>query len=301
MLEFQPITAEVLRDNARFLRCQVSRFCDYTPGIIHMWRGLYRNDYVVYEDVMIYKALFDMGFYFSVPIGCLRIQKVLDALEEYAQAEGIPMKFWAMTEEGVRILRERYGDTRVKAVADEAWFDYLYHAEDIRSLAGRKYSGQRNHINRFRKEYGEPVFQRVTADNLAEAKAFFDKCSSETEREGQVAIEENIRARELLDYLDVLGLYAGILRVSGPEGPIVGLSIGERFLDTLYVHVERADRSYQGSYQTLVQCFAREYADESILFINREEDDGQEGLRRSKQSYHPCELLKKYAVEILPE
>ena len=49
MLEFQPITAEILRDNARYLRCQVSRFCDYTPGIIHMWHGLYSYDYVIHE------------------------------------------------------------------------------------------------------------------------------------------------------------------------------------------------------------------------------------------------------------
>ena len=168
-------------------------------------------------------------------------------------------------------------------------------------LDHREVLGQRNHINRFQKEYGEPVFQRVTAENLEEAKAFFEKCSQEMDREGVVAWEENTRARELLDYLDVLKLDAGILRVGGPEGPVVALSIGERFLDTLYIHVERADRNYLGSYQTLVQNFAREFVDESIHFINREEDDGQEGLRRSKQSYHPCAMLKKYAVEILPE
>lgn len=301
MLEFQPITAEILRDNARYLRCQVSRFCDYTPGIIHMWHGLYSYDYVIHEEVMIYKAKFDKGFYFSVPIGCFRIQKVFDALEEYAAVHQIPLRFWAMTEDGVRMLQQRYGEARVQAVAHEDWFDYLYHADDICSLAGRKYSGQRNHINRFLKEYGQPVFERITEANLDEAKAFFDKCSAEMEREGQVAQEEDIQARKLLDLLDVLSLDAGILRAGGPEGPIVALSIGERFLDTLYIHVERADRAYLGSYQTLVQNFAREFVDESIHFINREEDDGQEGLRRSKQSYHPCEMLKKYAVEILPE
>lgn len=298
MIEFREVTAEVLREKAKYLRCQKSRFCDYTPGIIHMWRGLYRNDYTVYEDVLIYKALYDRGYYFSVPICCCRISKVLDAVEEYAKAHDIPLRFWAMTEEGVRILRERYGADRVQAEASEDWADYLYRAEDIRSLAGRKYAGQRNHINRFKKEYGEYAFEPITADNLEEAKNFFDQCSAESIRETETAQEEDIRARELLDYLDVLKLDAGVIRTNGK---IVGLSIGERFLDTLYVHVERADRNYLGSYQVLVQEFARYYADETIQYINREEDDGQEGLRRSKQSYHPCELLQKYAVEILPE
>ncbi|MBQ5902636.1 MAG: DUF2156 domain-containing protein [Clostridia bacterium] len=67
--------------------------------------------------------------------------------------------------------------------------------------------------------------------------------------------------------------------------------------DTLFVHVEKGLIEFSGVYQVMVQKFAETYAGD-VLFINREEDDGVEGLRKSKLSYHPIGLLNKYSVEI---
>ena len=71
------------------------------------------------------------------------------------------------------------------------------------------------------------------------------------------------------------------------------MSVGEIIKDTLYVHIEKADRSYEGSYQMIVREFARHNVTEDVKYINREEDVGDEGLRKSKAIYHPIELLEK--------
>ncbi len=43
--------------------------------------------------------------------------------------------------------------------------------------------------------------------------------------------------------------------------------------------------------------FAKYYG-KDILYINREEDVGDEGVRRAKLMYRPIEILKKYIVEV---
>ncbi|MCF0120703.1 MAG: hypothetical protein HUJ65_03610, partial [Oscillospiraceae bacterium] len=53
-----------------------------------------------------------------------------------------------------------------------------------------------------------------------------------------------------------------------------------------------------GSYQKLTNSFAKEFAVDGVEYINREEDDGDEGLRKAKLAYHPAELLDKYFIEL---
>jgi hypothetical protein len=81
-------------------------------------------------------------------------------------------------------------------------------------------------------------------------------------------------------------------------GAVVGFSLGEIIGDTLYVHIEKADRGCKGAYQMLVNQFAAAQRQEQLLYINREEDMGDPGLRASKQSYHPVALLKKFVVRV---
>ena len=91
------------------------------------------------------------------------------------------------------------------------------------------------------------------------------------------------------------GMVGGLLKT---EGKIIGLSIGEILGDTLFVHVEKSLREVQGAYPLLVREFAKCFVSDGVNFINREEDDGNEGLRTSKLSYHPVKLLEKFLVTV---
>ena len=46
------------------------------------------------------------------------------------------------------------------------------------------------------------------------------------------------------------------------DGQIVGFALGEIVGDTLFTHIEKADRDYQGCYQMLVAQFAQQFAHE---------------------------------------
>jgi hypothetical protein len=65
------------------------------------------------------------------------------------------------------------------------------------------------------------------------------------------------------------------------------------------VHIEKADMQYRGAYQVINNEFAKCFALDGIEYINREEDDGDAGLRISKNSYHPCEVVDKYILVVV--
>jgi hypothetical protein len=192
----------------------------------------------------------------------------------------------------LEIIKGMYPHAR--AYTDRAWSDYLYDARDIMDLSGRRYSGQRNHINKFVREYPDWSFERVAPGGLDDVREFFVRYSSEHVKDYQAYNEGNVKTIELIDNYAAYRQFGGALYVGGS---IAGASFGELVGDTLFVHIEKADTEYQGAYPMLVNQFAKAFAG-GAAYINREEDDGVQGLRTSKMSYHPARLLDKYVVEI---
>lgn len=53
------------------------------------------------------------------------------------------------------------------------------------------------------------------------------------------------------------------------EDEVIGMSMGEIIADTLYVHIEKASRRYPGSYQMLVNQFAKAFVTPQVAYVNR--------------------------------
>ena len=65
------------------------------------------------------------------------------------------------------------------------------------------------------------------------------------------------------------------------------------YLNKYDIHFEKALLECSGSYPTINQEFAKRNLS-NYKYINREEDIGIEGLRKSKLSYNPAFLLDRY-------
>ena len=163
------------------------------------------------------------------------------------------------------------------------------------NLSGRKYGTPRNHINKFKKLYTDWSFEPISADNIPELIEFTKNFTFGADKDESAMLELQM-CMEVLEKYDSYAMLGGALRVGGK---IIAYSIGEIVGDTIFSHIEKADISYAGAYQMLTNQFLRMYAEgDDIKYVNREEDCGDEGLRKSKLSYHPVELIEKNTVYI---
>ena len=291
-MEFSRLTLDCIARLRPFFEDNQCRICDCTIGGTFMWRDHHRTEYAIVDEVLYLKTNYpEIGF--APPRGTEIDKKSLGRIVDYCNGQKIPVKMFFISETVLELILEVFPDSVVSS--DRAWSDYLYMSNDLVTLAGRRYAGQRNHINRFERENPSWSFERITGSNVRDAKVFIEKSTRGGEKDSPVFVEGGKKAIEVIDNLELYGQFGGLLYVSGA---VTGVSLGETVGDTLFVHTEMADVAYHGAYPALMNSFARCFVTADTLYINREEDDGVEGLRVSKLSYHPAELLDKYTVEL---
>ena len=61
------------------------------------------------------------------------------------------------------------------------------------------------------------------------------------------------------------------------------------------VQIEKADSNIPGAYQMINQQFVQHNCTD-VMYVNREEDLGLEGLRKAKKSYYPVMRGVKYVA-----
>jgi hypothetical protein len=295
MLEFSKLTLDDIDTITPFLNYSKNMICDNTIGGAFMWRDFFGVEYALFNGTVIFKArvkYHNNVVAFSPPLGG-DIMGSSKEITKYSSYHNLPLVYFHATGYDLEVLREIYGD--YKSCYYEDWSDYIYTASDITSLAGRKFSGQRNHINFFKKTYTDYAFEVVTKDNIQEVYEFFRQLHENFNKTSEILSEEYVKTIEVFDKYDVYNLLGGLLRVNNS---IVAFSLAEILNDVLFVHIEKADIRYRGAYQVINNEFAKHFCTDNVRFVNRAEDNGDEGLRTAKKAYHPCGIINKYIVEI---
>ena len=292
MIDFKKIELTDIPILKAYFSAYPSRQCDRSAGATAMWRDYFENCFAVIDGTIIFSSNFKDEVCFSFPIG-KNVSNALDRLEEHCNELGIPLVFCTVNKAELSVLEKHFG--KITADADRDWFDYLYEKDAMLNLSGRKYGTPRNHINKFKKLYTDWSFEPICAENIPELIEFTRNFTFGAEKDESASLELQM-CMEVLEKYDAYAMQGGALRVGGK---IIAYSIGETVGDTVFSHIEKADISYAGAYQMLTNQFLRMYADsDEVKFVNREEDCGDEGLRKSKMSYHPIELIEKNTVTI---
>lgn len=261
-----------------------------------MWVDYFNYEYTIFDDTLFIKGVVEDDMdkpAFSLPVGKLSLPESLELLKEYCDVNNIELEFSAIPEYAVESFMP-LDPKRMELLQD--WGDYLYEAQQLATLSGKKMSKKRNHVHQFIREYPDWHAEYLDSSNADKALEFMDIFDLEGDT-GALAQAERELSREMLTRIkegdDVL---CGMILYAGEK--VCAYTIGDIKGDTLFVHIEKATRNVAGSYEMINYVFAKHMTERNpeIKYINREDDAGDIGLRMAKESYHPLEVLKKYNI-----
>ena len=259
------------------------------------WAVKYETCYAIADDTLFIRFTSPTRLHpaFLIPImrggGC--VDASLDRLKNEAERGDYPLVIMGITPQ-CREHLEAVSPGAFTFLEDEGNADYIYLRERLVSLSGKSLQSKRNHINKFEKLYPDYSYEPITKDDCAECLAVEQEWLRQHGTEEGEDKEQEVIQR-LFDHFDELGLSGGILRV---DGRVVAFTLGSPINETTFgVHIEKANRDYDGSYTMINKLFASTIP-EQYVYVNREEDLGLEGLRKAKLSYKPETILPKIAA-----
>lgn len=293
MLPFQKPTIADRPWIQNIYECSGYRGAEYTFANLYLWSYFY-GEVCEYKGFLCQRLNYKDIHQYIYPAGCGNPKEVLDLLWEDSHAKGCPFVVRSLTRETMFAMETLYPG-KFTYEEDRNAFDYLYRIETLADLAGKKYQAKRNHINRFVENWPNWYTEVITHDNMDVCKALAEKwCETHEDAGDKRALD---KAFANFDEL----CFEGIILYAEPDHP-VGFSMGNRISrDTFDVNFEKSFADVQGAYPLVNREFARYIRQQhpEIVYLNREDDMGLEGLRKAKESYHPVLLEKYIAREIV--
>lgn len=184
---------------------------------------------------------------------------------------------------------------RIQAQEAREHFDYIYSVQELIELKGNRFHKKKNLLNQFKKKYDftlKKIDQNLLPSVLAMQE---DWCAwQDCESSDTLASENRVIIRVLQSWNDFPGITGAALTV---QGRIIAFTVAEPLAEEIIIiHFEKGLPEFTGVYQAINQAFLEQ--NPGFRLVNREQDLGDEGLRKSKLSYNPVDFVRKYHVRI---
>ncbi|AET68370.1 hypothetical protein Desor_2836 [Desulfosporosinus orientis DSM 765] len=293
MIEFKEVNIEDKKWMDPLLVTADMRGCHQNFTNIFSWSKIYNYRVAQVENFLVVKGIMNDLHYYFYPAGSGDIKPVFKALQEDASSCGHEFALAGVSLDNMAEMKRVFPDHfEYKEMRDS--FDYIYSLDKLVNLSGNKLHSKRNHVNRFIKSNTNWSFEQISSENIAECwEMNLEWCKIHSEPGDEIA-KECCAVRRCFENFQALGLEGGLIRL---EGKVIAYTMGERLnSDTYVIHIEKAFGEVPGAYQIINHEFAvfiqNNYPE--LIYVNREEDMGFEGLRKAKESYHPEFLEEKY-------
>ncbi len=296
MLEFHSISLEDGERLGGLLKNAPDRGCEYTFGNLFIWKDTYDTQVAYSDDGLAVVRFTEEPHAYLFPVGEGDVARAVADMLEQSAALGGHFRIIAARAEDVELLGQLFPG-RFKSHASRDFAEYVYNSDDLINLRGKKFHAKRNHISRFEADNPGYEFVEINGDNIGLAERMNDEWYKQNIGYDPEGLEHEKNASHLaFKHFDELGFKGGMIRTGAG---VVAFSMGEEINgETFCVHFEKARYDVNGAYTVINRDFSRFFC-QGYRYINREDDVGDEGLRKAKLSYNPAKLLEKHVVTLV--
>lgn len=297
MLNLKPVTLEARPQIQPFLDEWALEHSDSSFGSLYIWQKGYEISYDIVDDALfIYARDGEKPPILKPPYTMKQgegMARALKTAEIYLGHIGVEVVYSSVSAAHKEAMEAAFPG---KYVFEEKrdFFDYVYRSSDLIMLSGGKYHAKRNHISAFRSANDFSYERYSAAEHCKECMQMYELWLSGKDKTSPGLEQERLAVIAALQKADELGFVGGVARVFGK---VEAFTFGERIGDMAIIHVEKANGDIRGLYPFINQQFVEnEFYD--VSWINREEDMGEPGLRKAKESYRPARMVEKMAATL---
>jgi len=294
---FKKLALEDKSDIDKYISPYKFSSCEYSFTSLYIWKDACDIQYTIYKNTLILKKKdFDGNYHFMQPIGYNKedLGEIIEELKTYREENNMKYLFKDLEEsfiEEFKLLLYEKNAFCIKEDRDN--FDYLYEAQKLMTLSGKKLHSKKNHYNAFTKSYNYEVIEIndevVINDVIVAAQKWYE----ETNEKDIKLYYEFMAIKDIVNNMHLLNLNGVAVYV---DGKVAAFSIGESLNEKLAViHIEKGDKNINGIYSFISKTLIDKCFNDAEI-INREQDLGIDGLRKSKMSYYPLRLEKKFIL-----
>lgn len=292
-LQFKDLTIDSREELEPFFNVRETISCEYNFNVMFIWSKVNKTQYAITDHYAVLSEIYKGQFITLMPL-CKEeyFKEAFEDILEYYKEHNLKFNTYVTDKKFANFINENYPD-KYEMVIERDLCDYVYDAEKLRTLSGKKYSKKRNHLNAFFGEYeGRYIYRKLDKSDKGLMCDFITRWVEHKEEVTSDLDAELDAICKVIDNIDKLDIKCGGVFV---DGQLEAFSIGSLINKgkEAVIHVEKANDNIRGMYPLINQIFLINEFPE-VELVNREEDLGIEGLRKAKLSYHPIELLEKY-------
>ena len=269
------------------------RNCNYTFANLIGWQFWFNTEVCLCEGTVVFRFNLQGRRAYMVCSAEAPSLHLLELMCADATAAGTPLLIIGVEDETAAAVSVLLPG-RVTVEPRRNQYDYIYLRRELAGLKGGSLKAKRNHVNKFLSMYPDFCYRPLEPSLFDECRRVVKLWRTEVDGNGHdtgygLSADAEARAMEnVFSHWEQLDAIGGSIFI---DGRMVAFTYGAPVThDTFDVCVEKANRHIDGAFNIISQQFAS-HLPEQYVYVNREEDMGLEGLRKSKLSYHPQILL----------